>query len=205
MTTNGQFTIAVEDVEYLRHGDKAPPRSALPPPGPRPLPYHGRASRRRVVREDPLADKVIHEPLAKSGVMVAALDFRSRPSRAIRARSRTSTSRSAGSRARDVARQPARPGGRRSASRAARIRPCSAPCGPRSTLRRHSTARALPRLDATVRCVDHVLSRDRPARPLSTTPRSSWPRARRSRCRRPSPSLSRFLLEDGGRDGGGLP
>lgn len=79
MTTNGQFTIDVEDVEYLRHGDKPLLARIFRPRGAGPLPLivdlHGGAwcvSTRE-------SDVVINEALAKSGVVVAALDFRMPP------------------------------------------------------------------------------------------------------------------------------
>jgi acetyl esterase len=73
------YGITVEDVEYLRH-DGAPLLARLyRPQGPGPFPImvelHGGAW----CRQDRLADSVIHEPLAKSGVIVAALDFRQPP------------------------------------------------------------------------------------------------------------------------------
>ena len=71
--------IDVKDVEYVRHGDKPllarlyKPRDA----GPFPLivELHGGAW----CRGDRLNDTAINEPLAKSGVVVAALDFRMPP------------------------------------------------------------------------------------------------------------------------------
>ena len=79
MTTNGQFTIDVEDVEYLRHGDKPLLARIFRPRGNGPFPLivdlHGGAwcvSNRE-------SDTIINEALAKSGVVVAALDFRMPP------------------------------------------------------------------------------------------------------------------------------
>jgi acetyl esterase/lipase len=74
------YEITVEDVEYLRHGDTSLlVRLYRPQGGDGPFPImvelHGGAW----CRQDRLADKVIHEPLAKSGVIVAALDFRQPP------------------------------------------------------------------------------------------------------------------------------
>jgi acetyl esterase/lipase len=71
--------ITIEDVEYLRH-DGAPLLARLyRPQGAGPFPImvelHGGAW----CRSDRLADTVIHEPLARSGVIVAALDFRQPP------------------------------------------------------------------------------------------------------------------------------
>jgi len=76
---NGSFSIDVEDVEYLRHGDKPLLARLFKPKGDGPFPLiidlHGGAwcvgSRE--------SDTVINEALAKSGVVVAALDFRMPP------------------------------------------------------------------------------------------------------------------------------
>src|SRR5262249_57440220 len=71
--------IKVEDVEYLRHGDVSLLARLYRPQGAGPFPImvelHGGAW----CRSDRLADKVIHEPLAKSGVIVAAHDWREPP------------------------------------------------------------------------------------------------------------------------------
>jgi acetyl esterase/lipase len=74
-----RYEIKVEDVEYLRH-DGVPLLARLyRPQGDGPFPIvvelHGGAW----CRGDRLADAVIHEPLARSGVVVAALDFRQPP------------------------------------------------------------------------------------------------------------------------------
>jgi acetyl esterase/lipase len=73
------YEIKVEDVEYLRHGPTPLLARLYRPQGTGPFPImvelHGGAW----CRQDRLADKVIHEPLAKSGVIVAALDFRQPP------------------------------------------------------------------------------------------------------------------------------
>src|SRR5499425_397455 len=72
-----EFT--VEDVEYLRHGDTGYLATLYRPKGAGPFPImvelHGGAW----CRSDRLADKLIHEALAKSGVIVAALDWRQPP------------------------------------------------------------------------------------------------------------------------------
>jgi acetyl esterase/lipase len=69
----------VEDVEYLRHGGTALLARLYRPQGTGPFPImvelHGGAW----YKSDRLADKLIHEALAKSGVIVAALDFRQPP------------------------------------------------------------------------------------------------------------------------------
>jgi acetyl esterase len=69
----------VEDVEYIRHGDTPLLARLYRPQGTGPFPImvelHGGAW----CRLDRLADKLIHETLAKSGVIVASLDFRQPP------------------------------------------------------------------------------------------------------------------------------
>jgi len=71
--------VKVEDIEYLRHGDTPLLARLYRPQGAGPFPrlveLHGGAW----CRQDRLADKLIHETLAKSGVIVAALDFRQPP------------------------------------------------------------------------------------------------------------------------------
>jgi acetyl esterase/lipase len=76
------YAIDIEDVEYLRH-EGAPLLARLfTPRGPGPFPLvvelHGGAW----CRGDRLNDAPINEPLAKSGVVVAALDFRMPPAAA---------------------------------------------------------------------------------------------------------------------------
>jgi len=71
--------IEVEDVEYLRHGDTPLLARLFRPSGPGPFPMlldlHGGAW----CRGDRLSDAPINEALARSGVLVAALDFRMPP------------------------------------------------------------------------------------------------------------------------------
>jgi acetyl esterase/lipase len=73
------YEFKVEDVEYSRHGGTPLLARLYRPQGSGPFPImvelHGGAW----CRSDRLADKVIHESLAKSGVVVAALDFRQPP------------------------------------------------------------------------------------------------------------------------------
>ena len=73
------YEVKVEDVEYLRHGSTSLLARLYRPQGTGPFPImvelHGGAW----CRWDRLADKVIHETLAASGVVVAALDFRQPP------------------------------------------------------------------------------------------------------------------------------
>jgi acetyl esterase len=76
---NGTFQIDVTDLEYLRHGDKPLLARLFKPRGAGPFPLivemHGGAW----CRGDRLNDTVMNEPLAKSGVVVAAIDFRVPP------------------------------------------------------------------------------------------------------------------------------
>ncbi len=78
-STPGTYEIDVQDIEYLRHGDKALLARLFKPRGAGPFPLmvelHGGAW----CRGDRLGDTAINEPLAKSGVVVAALDFRMPP------------------------------------------------------------------------------------------------------------------------------
>lgn len=71
--------VDIEDVEYLRHGDKPLLVRLFKPRGKGPFPLvvqlHGGAW----CRFDRLSDAAINEPLAKTGVVVAALDFRMPP------------------------------------------------------------------------------------------------------------------------------
>ena len=73
------YAIDVEDVEYLRHGDKPLLARLFKPRGSGPFPLvvelHGGAW----CMGDRLMDLAIHEPLAKSGIVVASLDFRMPP------------------------------------------------------------------------------------------------------------------------------
>src|SRR6266404_8871995 len=81
MTTNARKTyeIDVGDAEYLRHGDTPLLARLFKPRGNGPFPLiielHGGAWN----LGDRLMDVAINEPLAKSGVVVAALDFRMPP------------------------------------------------------------------------------------------------------------------------------
>jgi len=74
-----RYDITVEDVEYNRHGGTPLLMRLYRPQGAGPFPImvelHGGAW----CRSDRLADVVIHEALAKSGVIVASLDFRQPP------------------------------------------------------------------------------------------------------------------------------
>jgi acetyl esterase/lipase len=71
--------VEVEDIEYLRHGDLPLLVRLFKPSGNGPFPLivqlHGGAW----CRGDRTNDTVINEPLAKSGVVVAALDWRMPP------------------------------------------------------------------------------------------------------------------------------
>lgn len=74
-----RYEIDVEDVEYLRHGDKALLARVYKPRGTGPFPLivdlHGGAW----CNKDRTADVGTDEPLARSGVVVVALDFRMPP------------------------------------------------------------------------------------------------------------------------------
>jgi acetyl esterase/lipase len=73
------YQVKVEDVEYLRHGGTPYMATLYRPQGPGPFPMmvelHGGAW----CRSDRHGDKVIHESLARSGVVVATLDWRMPP------------------------------------------------------------------------------------------------------------------------------
>ena len=73
------YEVEVEDVEYIRHGDKPLLARLFRPGGAGPFPLmvelHGGAW----CRGDRLNDTVINEALAQSGVVAAALDFRMPP------------------------------------------------------------------------------------------------------------------------------
>ena len=74
--THSATAFDVEDVEFLRHGDKPLLARLYKPHGPGPFPaiveLHGGAW----TQFDRTRGKSLHEALAKSGVVVAALDFR---------------------------------------------------------------------------------------------------------------------------------
>lgn len=78
-STPGTYQIDIEEVEYLRHGDKPLLARLFKPRGAGPFPImvslHGGAW----CRESRMTDEVIHDALAKSGVIVASLDFRMPP------------------------------------------------------------------------------------------------------------------------------
>jgi len=75
----GSHEIDIQDVEYLRHGTAPLLARLYKPKGDGPFPMmveiHGGAW----IREDRLKDAVMNEPLAKSGVIVASIDFRMPP------------------------------------------------------------------------------------------------------------------------------
>lgn len=74
-----RYEIDIEDVEYLRHGEKALLARIYRPRGKGPFPLvidlHGGAWNNK----DRTSDAGTDEPLAKSGVVVVALDFRMPP------------------------------------------------------------------------------------------------------------------------------
>jgi len=73
------YEVKVEDVEYIRHGGTGYLATLYRPQGAGPFPMivelHGGAW----CRSDRHGDKLLHETLAKSGVVVAALDWRQPP------------------------------------------------------------------------------------------------------------------------------
>lgn len=79
ISTAQTYDIDVQDVEYLRHGDKPLLARLYKPKGDGPFPLmvelHGGAW----CRGDRLNDSVLNEALARRGVVVAALDFRMPP------------------------------------------------------------------------------------------------------------------------------
>jgi acetyl esterase len=74
-----RYEIDVEDVEYIKHGSKAYQARVYKPRGAGPFPLiidlHGGAW----TKKDRTSDAGTDEPLAKSGVVVASLDFRMPP------------------------------------------------------------------------------------------------------------------------------
>ena len=74
-----RYEIDVADVEYIRHGDKPYLARVYKPRGRGPFPFlidiHGGAW----TKKDRLADEGTDAPLAKTGVVVASLDFRMPP------------------------------------------------------------------------------------------------------------------------------
>jgi acetyl esterase len=78
-TTQARYEVDMEDVEYLRHGDKPLLLRLYKPRGAGPFPLvvelHGGAW----CRFDRTNDHIFNEPLAKTGVVIAALDFRMPP------------------------------------------------------------------------------------------------------------------------------
>ena len=78
-TTTQQYEIDIEDVEYIRHAGKPVLARVYTPRGSGPFPLaieiHGGAW----CRSDRLQDALIHEAVARSGIVVAALDFRMPP------------------------------------------------------------------------------------------------------------------------------
>lgn len=79
MAISTRYDIDVEDVEYLRHGDKPLLARLYKPKGSGPFPIivelHGGAW----CRGDRLNDATLNETLARHGIVVAALDFRMPP------------------------------------------------------------------------------------------------------------------------------
>jgi acetyl esterase len=78
-TVMSRYEVDVEDVEYVRHGGKPYLARVYKPRGPGPFPLminlHGGAW----TKKDRTSDVGMNEALAKSGVVVASLDFRMPP------------------------------------------------------------------------------------------------------------------------------
>ena len=95
-TVLSRYEIDVEDVEYLRHGDKPLLARVYKPRGTGPFPLiidlHGGAW----CKKDRTSDAGTDEPLARSGVVVVALISGCRPMPDIRHRWPIRTTRSAG-------------------------------------------------------------------------------------------------------------
>src|ERR1051326_8315536 len=79
MTANGAYQVEVEEVEYVRHGDKGYVARLFKPKGNGSVPImvsiHGGAW----CRETRMTDEAIHQNLAKAGIAVASLDFQMPP------------------------------------------------------------------------------------------------------------------------------
>ena len=79
MAANGEYQFDVQEVEYLKHGDKPFIARTFKPRGDGPFPLmvslHGGAW----CRESRMTDEKIHENLAKAGIAVISLDFRMPP------------------------------------------------------------------------------------------------------------------------------
>src|SRR4029453_6597980 len=71
--------IDVRDIEYLRHGDRPLLARMFVPGGAGPFPIIVKWQGGAWCRGDRLNDTIMNEPLARSGVVVAALDFRMPP------------------------------------------------------------------------------------------------------------------------------
>jgi acetyl esterase/lipase len=79
-STPGSYQIDIDEVEYVRHGAEPQIARLFKPRGGGPFPLmvslHGGAW----CRESRMTDEPIHQALAKTGVVVASLDFRMPPS-----------------------------------------------------------------------------------------------------------------------------
>ena len=73
------YAIDVTDIEYLRHGDKPLLARLYKPRGTGPFPIIGDLHGGAWCKKDRMSDAGTDEPLAKSGVIVVALDFRMPP------------------------------------------------------------------------------------------------------------------------------
>ncbi len=78
-STSQDYEFDIEDIEYLRHGDKPLLARLYKPRGKGPFPLMVEVHGGAWCRGTRLNNKVIHEKLARSGVVVVALDFRMPP------------------------------------------------------------------------------------------------------------------------------
>jgi acetyl esterase len=73
------YEFTVEDVEYIRHGGTPYLARLYRPKGTGPFPIFVELHGGAWCRSDRLGDKIIHESMARSGVIVASLDWRQPP------------------------------------------------------------------------------------------------------------------------------
>jgi acetyl esterase/lipase len=78
-TVAHSYEVDVEDVEYLRHGNKPLLARIYKPRGQGPFPAMAELHGGAWCMQDRLRDVAIHEPVARGGVVIAALDFRMPP------------------------------------------------------------------------------------------------------------------------------
>ena len=185
----------VEDIEYLRHGDKPLLARIYTPRGAGPFPAlvecHGGAW----CLSDRLTEKVRHEYMASRGIISVALDFRSGNERSVSGLGAGHQLCGAlGEAQRAQAQDTSRHWSDCPASRAADISPCWSRCGRAIRATPQSHCRPVrPRVDATVPLRDHVVAGDQSARAATgwrcaraTAPTRRNGRSRSSRARIPT-------------------